>query len=132
MNELALLPDEESSDECGGMTESLENLREAVIGRRIVSAYQEEHDPGITLVLDNGTKAELSAISDCCAYTEVEAFLLHPELVDHVITGVTTEGGYTLWHIFADMGDVLTLTIGWSEGNPCYYGYGFYIQVVPE
>ena len=27
------------------------------------------------------------------------------------------------------MGDVLELTVGWSCGNPFYYGYGFSIRV---
>jgi hypothetical protein len=55
---------------------------------------------------------------------------LHPERVDHIITGVGTTGGYTTWHIYADMGDVLELSVGWSSGNPFYYGYGFDISVV--
>ena len=45
--------------------------------------------------------------------------------------GVGTTGEYTRWHIYADLGDVLELTVGWSCGNPFYYGYGFYIDVVP-
>jgi hypothetical protein len=68
---------------------------------------------------------------DCCAYTELESFLLHPELVDHIITGVGTTDGYNTWHIYADIGDVLELSVGWSSGNPFYYGYGFDIQVKP-
>jgi hypothetical protein len=67
---------------------------------------------------------------DCCAYTELESFLLNPELVDHVITGVGTTDGYQTWHVYADMGDVLKLDVGWSCGNPFYYGYGFTIRVV--
>ena len=55
--------------------------------------------------------------------------LLHPDLVDHAITGISTEGGYTVWHVFADMGNVLDLTVGWSAGNPFYYGYGFDVRV---
>lgn len=37
--------------------------------------------------------------------------------------------GYTTWHIYADFGDVMELTVGWSCGNPFYYGYGFDIMV---
>ena len=46
-----------------------------------------------------------------------------------MILGVGTTDGYTTWHIFADMGDVLELTVVWSCGNPFYYGYGFTITV---
>ena len=72
----------------------------------------------------------LANTNDCCAYTELEAFLLHPERVDHIIMGVGTTDTYTRWHIYADLGDVLELTVGWSCGNPFYYGYGFDIDVV--
>ena len=43
--------------------------------------------------------------------------------------GVGTTDGFTRWHIYADMGDVLELEVGWSCGNPFYYGYGFNITV---
>ena len=122
----------------GTMPDSLDALTAGVIGRKIVSAergtvasngnyYQDPH--GLILTLDDGRKVSLAGGSDCCAYTELEAFLLHPELVDHVITGVGTTDGFTKWHIFADMGDVLELTVGWSCGNPFYYSYGFNIAV---
>ena len=68
---------------------------------------------------------------DCCAYTDLEAFLLNVELVDHMILGVQTTEGYTKWHIYADFGDVLELAVAWSCGNPFYYGYGFDIAVIP-
>ncbi len=70
-------------------------------------------------------------VGDCCAYTELDSFLLNPELVDHMILGVGTTDYYTTWHIYADMGDVLKLNVKWSCGNPFYYGYGFNIQVRP-
>lgn len=66
---------------------------------------------------------------DCCAYTNLDAFLLNPELVDHIITGVGTTDAYQTWHIYCDLGDVLKLDVGWSCGNPFYYGYGFDIKV---
>lgn len=117
-------------------------LHDAVVGHKIISAEQGEipkderyrwgSSRGLCLTLDNGRRVWLSDTSDCCAYTELSAFLLHPEAVDHIITGVSTEGGATVWHIFADMGDVLTLTVGWSSGNPFYYGYGFDITIKEE
>lgn len=127
------------NDDDGTMVESLAELTQAVVGHKIVSIednvaipakyYGTAHAPVITL--DDGTRVALVGGGGCCAYTEVEAFLLHPERVDHVITGVGTTGEYTTWHIYADMGDVLELTVGWSCGNPFYYGYGFDIRVLP-
>lgn len=132
-------PDDDVSDEDdnGTMPENVDELEQHVIGHRIVSAeltnfdteYSWEYNEGLVLTLDNGTKVRLANTSDCCAYTTVESFLLHPERVDHIITGVATTGGYTKWHIYADLGDVLEMTVGWSSGNPFYYGYGFEISV---
>lgn len=100
---------------------------------RIQDAQGDWHDAiadsGITL--DNGEKVLLADTSDCCAYTSLESFLLHPERVDHIITGVGTTDKYQRWHIYADLGDVLELEVGWSAGNPFYYGYGFDIHVIP-
>lgn len=129
-------------DDDGTMPGNVETLTEAVVGRRIVSAEHREL-PGryswssrraFILTLDDGRRVVMRDTDDCCAYTELEAFLLHPERVDHVITGVGTTEGYTKWHIYADLGDVLELSVGWSSGNPFYYGYGFDIAVeeVPE
>lgn len=86
-------------------------------------------DTATVITLDNGQRVRMVGDSDCCAYTELEAFLLHPERVDHMITGVGTTDGYTTWHVYADFGDVLELTVGWSCGNPFYYAYGFTITV---
>lgn len=122
----------------GTMPGNVETLAEAVVGHRIVSVeegvptkdrYGYDETADAVLVLDNGKRVSLIGGSDCCAYTELESFLLHPELVDHVITGVGTTDGYTKWHIYADLGDVLELSVGWSSGNPFYYGYGFDITV---
>lgn len=122
----------------GTMPANVDYLLKHVVGRRIVKC---EHVPvehtwrlraDITLItLDDGTTVRLADSEDCCAYTEVQAFLLHPELVDHVIIGVGTTEAYQRWHIYADLGDVLELTVGWSAGNAFYYGYGFAIDVVP-
>lgn len=122
----------------GTMPENVEALGKVVVGRRIVSA--EKHDyityddegyhetgGGLVLTLDDGTRAAMINTDDCCAHTSLSKFLLHPERVDHVITGVASTGGFTKWHIFADLGDVLELDVEWSSGNPFYYGYGFQI-----
>ncbi|WP_283612376.1 DUF7448 domain-containing protein [Mycolicibacterium poriferae] len=135
----------------GTMPENVEELRQAVVGRRIVSAARGiakaetwrgriEDVAGFIIELDDGTKVIMQDSSDCCAYTNLESFLLNPELVDHAILGVGTTDGYETWHVYADMGDVLNLKVGWSAGNPFYYGYGFDIvisriidgEVIPE
>ena len=123
----------------GTMPNNVDVLRRAVVGSRIVSVEKGVGVPGpyswsgqdtaTVITLDNGKTVRLSDTYDCCAFTELEAFLLHPELVDHMILGVGTTDGYSTWHIFADAGDILELTVGWSCGNPFYYGYGFSIQI---
>ncbi len=117
----------DAEDDDGTIVENVSALREQVVGRKIASA--ERVDGAFVITLDDGRQVALKNTDDCCAFTELESFLLHPERVDHVITGVGTTGGYTTWHIFADLGDVLTLTVDWSAGNPFYYGYGFDIIV---
>jgi hypothetical protein len=126
--------DEDEDD--GTMPNNVSELADAVVGRRIVKVEKDVEFPtrwgterGTRITLDDGRQVRLADTSDCCAYTELESFLLHPERVDHVISGVGTTNGYTTWHIFADAGDVLELTVGWSSGNPFYYGYGFDISV---
>lgn len=159
MNELDRYPEDELNvqttdkwgytdiqfEDNGTMPENVETLRQAVIGHRIVSAVkgQIEEVPskwggkytdtlsGLILTLDNGYKVMLADDGDCCAYTTLESFLLDPSGVDHVIMGVGTTEHYTVWHIYADYGDVLKLEVGWSPGNPFYYGYGFDIRVIP-
>jgi hypothetical protein len=120
-------------DDDGTMPQNVDTLRDAVVGHRIVSVETDKlgsyGGERAMITLDNGKKVTLADTSDCCAYTELESFLLHPDKVDHVITGVGTTDGYTTWHIYADMGDVLSLSVGWSPGNPFYYGYGFDIRV---
>jgi hypothetical protein len=123
-------------DDDGTMPDNVESLREAVVGHRIVSAESEStptswggSEDALVITLDNGKRVELQDTDDCCAYTALESFLLNPDRVDHIITGVGTTGDFSTWHIFADMGDVLKLEVGWSCGNPFYYGYGFNISV---
>lgn len=120
----------------GTMVESRDDLAAAVVGHRIVSAERRavksrwgSAGEGLVLTLDNGRRVILREEGDCCAYTDIEDFLLHPEMVDHVITGVGTTDRFQTWHIYADMGDVLELKVGWSCGNPFYYAYGFDITV---
>lgn len=135
--------DEDADD--GTMVENVEELRKRVVGRRIVAAekgtarvaegkyggFDPRDESGFIITLDSGERVLLVDDGDCCAYTTLESFLLHPEMVDHIITGVGTTEEYEKWHIYADMGDVLELKVGWSCGNPFYYGYGFDICVVP-
>lgn len=120
----------------GTMPENVAKLTEAVIGRRIVAAGRETipnvlygATEKMVLTLDDGRRVLLTDTNDCCAFTELTGFLLDPQAVDHVILGVGTTNGYTTWHIYADYGDVMKLQVGWSCGNPFYYGYGFDIQV---
>lgn len=128
--------DDETDD--GTMPANVAELAEAVVGRRIVSVEKDVSLPdqprygrqtGTVITLDNGRRVELVDTDDCCAFTELETFLLHPERVEHAILGVGTTDGFTRWHIYADAGDVLELQVGWSAGNPFYYGYGFDITV---
>lgn len=126
-------------DDDGTMTSSKEELEKAVVGHRIVAVRQETntgswtYGPQFVIELDNGRKVIMRNTSDCCAFTELGKFLLNVDKVNHIITGVGTTEGYQVWHIYADMGDVLQLDVSWSCGNPFYYGYGFDIEVVdPE
>lgn len=133
-----------SRDEDNGtMVENVDTLRKSVVGRKIVSAgwapvkrvakfYDRDRtytEDSFVITLDDGTCVTLRNDSDCCAVTELESFFLNVERIRHVITGVGTTEGYTKWHIYAEMGDILQLNVRWSCGNPFYYGYGFNIEV---
>lgn len=128
---------DEYNEDNGTMPDNVETLKNAVIGHRIVSAKTERVDRGswygnteaLVITLDNGKRVILADTDDCCAYTTLNSFLLQPDAVDHVILGVGTTGQYTKWHIYADFGDIMELEVGWSCGNPFYYGYGFDILV---
>lgn len=128
----------DEDDDDGTMVENVATLAEHVVGRKIVtvernalapSKYEWETNRGTALVLDDGKKVFLVDGGDCCAYTELEDIILNLDKIDHVITGVGTTDGYSKWHIYADFGDVAELQVGWSCGNPFYYGYGFDILV---
>ena len=126
----------------GTMRESAEALRDRVVGRRIVKAEKidevsERHrwyatDNTFKITLDDGTEVDMVGVGDCCAFTQLEDFWLDPNSIDHVITGVGTTDEFDTWHIYADFGDIMRLTVNWSCGNPFYYGYGFDITVVPN
>jgi hypothetical protein len=144
----------EYEEDDGTMPENINSLGRAVIGHKIVSAEIVESTAEILesfpdgewvnysfrnaktlfqITLDNGQIAYLANTADCCAYTVLEAFWLDPESVNHIIMGVGSTEGYTTWHVYADYGDILRLQVGWSCGNPFYYGYGFDVKVVtPE
>jgi hypothetical protein len=131
--------DDEEDD--GTMPDNVNQLASAVVGHRIVSASKgrtSENAWGATeevlrITLDNGRTVAMVPQGDCCAYTELESFLLHADQIEHIISGVGTTDGYTTWHIFADFGDVMEMKVGWSAGNTGYYVYGFDIQVIePE
>lgn len=133
----------------GTMTENVQELRNVVVGRKIVKAekraltddekntlkdggrYYWGASDALILELDSGHQVVVRDTSDCCAYTALDKFLYDPAGVDHMILGVGTEDGFDTWHIYADFGDVLKLDVGWSCGNPFYYGYGFDITVIP-
>lgn len=122
----------EGHEDDGTMPANVAELASAVIGHRIVSVDAKSHSArgaGTWINLDNGKSVRLVDTDDCCAYTELEGFLLHPDRVNHAITGVATTDGYSKWHIYADLGDVLELQVDWSAGNAFYYGYGFWITV---
>lgn len=139
--------DEEEDD--GTMPENLEEFSDNVVGHRVVSVgpvvesdleavkknvpylYMTNRN-GLKLTLDNGKSVFLLNTEDCCAFTEVEDYILNLDKIDHVITGVGTTDGYHVWHIYADLGDIVTIDVGWSSGNPFYYGYGFKIVVIDE
>lgn len=127
----------------GTMPENVATLAEHIVGHRIVKAEQRVADipwyPGskytdretvLAFTIDDGRQVYLADTDDCCAYTELKNVLEHLPTVDHIITAVNTTDGYTRWHILADAGEVLELQVGWSAGNPFYYGYGFNIAVI--
>lgn len=142
MNTMNMYPEEKLAPDWddGTMPENVDMLRQAVVGHRIVKVEQgvevpEEardwyRDSGLKLTLDDGRAVYLVDTDDCCAYTELENVITHLDKIDHMIMGVGTTDGYTKWHIYADWGDVVELDVGWSSGNPFYYGYGFAITVV--
>lgn len=135
---------EEWAEDNGTMPDNVSDLADLVVGKRIVGAevreWEAKEDPdhwywrdsgeSLVVTLSDGSAFAIENTDDCCAYTELEAFIFHPDKVDNIITSVESENGYTKWHVLADGSDVLELTVGWSAGNPFYYGYGFDFRVV--
>lgn len=121
----------------GTMPQNVAKLSSHVVGHRIVAVEKNVEAKGewswpvygTALVLDTGKRVVIANTSDCCAYTELSDIILNLDRIDHVITGVGTTDGYSTWHIYADLGDVVELKVGWSCGNLGYYGYGFDIAV---
>ena len=77
-------------DDDGTMPENVATLAHHVVGHRIVSAEERpiEHEwrgtiSGLVITLDNGREVRLADSDDCCAFTELESFLLHADMVDH-------------------------------------------------
>lgn len=140
LDQISKYPPEElgPDDDDGTMEENVATLAASVVGHRIVRVEEASWpgrwatERGLRIVLDDGRKVQLANTSDCCAYTELGSFLLHADRIDNIITGVGTTDRFTTWHVYADMGDVLELSVGWSCGNPFYYGYGFDIEVVDD
>lgn len=125
-------------DDDGTIVDNVKAFESEIIGHRIVKVETTEVPPkyewstpetGLLITLDNGKRVGLVDTEDCCAYTEVKEFLFHHDRIDHIITGVGTTDGYTTWHVFADFGDVMEIKVGWSCGNPFWYGYGFDLRV---
>lgn len=112
------------------MQDSVDDLVQAVVGHKIVSVSQESgnYEDYLLITLDNGKIVEMHDSGDCCAYTTVYEFLFNADSVDHIITAVKVEDDYQVWHVLADMEEVLKLDVSWSEGSG-YYSYGFYITV---
>ena len=118
--------DEEYNEQ---MHESVVGLANAVVGNKIVDVEKSEYG-NLTITLDSGVTVSMEGLADCCAYSEVENFLLNYKSIDHVITSVTTTGDYEVWYILAGADEVMTLNVNWSEGSgwPGYM-YGFDITV---
>lgn len=125
------------SEDDGTMPENVTALATHVVGHRIVRVDRNvprttpswSATTGTVLTLDNGKRVMLADTEDCCAHTELEDVTLNLDRIEHVILGVGTTDDYGTWHLYADLGDVMTMKVGWSCGNPFYYGYGFDIQV---
>jgi hypothetical protein len=129
-------------DDDGTMMQNVTDLADAIVGHRIVKVEQNApvesvfntdywtKKADVIFTLDNGRRVVLIAGGDCCAYTELMGIVEHLPTIDHIITAVEPDGDYNNWHIFADFGEVMELEVGWSAGNPFFYGYGFNIQVL--
>lgn len=115
------------------MDESRDELRAAVVGRRIVKVETENEgrwDCAARLTLDDGSTVTIDGNADCCAWSEVKGVIERLPMADHVITDVRTDAGYEAWSILADAGVVLDLDVSWSPGSGWEgYAYGLSVRV---
>lgn len=123
-------------DDDGTIVENLNSFNDAMVGRKIVAVERikpadRPYHSVTTFTLDDGSCVELSDTDDCCAYTQMSGIIEKLPDITHAITGVVSSDGYQNWHIMADLGEIMELKVGWSSGNPFYYGYGFAINVRP-
>lgn len=132
-------PSVDHDEDDGTMPNSIGELADAIIGHKIVAVDKDVtvkdkygSRTATKLTLDNGETVSMIEVNDCCAYTDLEEIIEHLPSVEHAVTGITTSEGYTRWHILADLGEIMELRVGWSCGNPFYYGYGFEIAVNAE
>lgn len=117
--------------------ESFDLIKSTVVGHKIVESFFNGGKG--RLKLDNGVTVSVAGTSDCCAWGEVDNWLLHPENVDHVITDVVViyededeaETSRERWMIIADMNQLLDIDISYYPSNG-YYMYGFWISVERE
>jgi hypothetical protein len=131
-------PDYDEKYEAEVMGSSVDELQNAVIGRRIVSVQKAKYPAtvygrgeGVELTLDDGTRVLVADTDDCCAYTQVEDFKFL-EGVENAITSVNADKDFNKWFIYAGNAPVLEMDVAWSPGNPYYYGFGFEIRVEKE
>lgn len=118
----------------GTMPRNVDDFEAAIVGHKIVEVsrvFFEDHwrESGLQLTLDNGRRVTLYDTDDCCAYTQLNDVIEHLPMLDHIITGVDSTDDFEEWYILCDFGMVMELKVGWSCGNPFYYGYGFSIHV---
>ena len=130
--------DSDEEYEASVMEGGAEELRNALIGRRIVAVTKGANPESgygksgrVTFTLDDGSTAHLDDTDDCCAFTCVDD-LKFLEGVENAITSVETTDNYEKWFIYAGGIPVVEMDASWSPGNPYYYGFGFYVTVEKE
>ena len=130
----------------GTMPDNVSEFADAIVGHRIVkvernktvrtggTAWRERPrtvHADVVFTLDTGQMVALAPGGDCCAFTELDDIVGNLADVDHAVTQVKPSPGYDEWYILADYGEMMRMKVGWSPGNPFYYGYGFSIHVIP-
>lgn len=109
------------------MIDNAQEFADAIVGRSIKNV---DNSGAFKIELSDGTVVVLSNSDDCCAFTELEGFLLSDDYGDHIITNVEIdEVNYSMsWHVLAEDKRILDLDVAYSEGSG-YYHYGFWIDV---